>query len=134
MLSPEDRPAAEHLLQRLEIHWILNEVPGARKAAENGDLLFGNIDTYVIWNLTGGIKGGVHVTDATNASRTQLMNLESLDWDEEILRDFDIPRVILPRIASSAEIYGYAALDAVAEFNCRWPRRSTGGPLRPGML
>ncbi len=97
----------------LKIRWILNEVPGARKAAESGDLLFGNIDAYVIWNLTGGVKGGVHVTDVTNASRTQLMNLESLDWDEEILRDFDIPRLILPRIASSAEIYGYAALDAV---------------------
>lgn len=97
----------------LKIRWVLNEVPGDRKAAESGDLLFGNIDTYVIWNLTGGIKGGMHVTDVTNASRTQLMNLESLDWSEEILRNFDIPRGILPRIASSAEIYGYATPDVV---------------------
>ena len=99
----------------LKIRWILNEVSGVRKAAENGDLLFGNIDTYIIWNLTGGINGGVHVTDVTNASRTQLMNLDSLDWDEKILRDFDIPRVILPHIASSAEIYGYAVLDPVRD-------------------
>lgn len=97
----------------LKIRWILNEVQGARKAAESGDLLFGNVDTYLIWNLTGGVKGGVHVTDVTNASRTQLMNLETLDWDNEILRDFDIPSAILPRIASSAEFYGYAGLDAV---------------------
>ena len=97
----------------LKIRWILDEVPGARKAADSGDLLFGNIDTFIIWNLTGGINGGVHVTDVTNASRTQLMNLDTLDWDEEILRDFDIPRAILPRIASSSEVYGHAALDAV---------------------
>ena len=97
----------------LKIRWILDEVPGARKAADSGDLLFGNIDTFIIWNLTGGINGGVHVTDVTNASRTQLMNLDTLDWDEEILRDFDIPRAILPRIASSSEVYGHAVLDAV---------------------
>ena len=97
----------------LKIRWILNEVPGAREAADSGDLIFGNIDSYLIWNLTGGVKGGVHVTEVTNASRTQLMQLESLDWDEEILEDFGIPRAILPRIASSAEIYGYATLDAV---------------------
>ena len=97
----------------LKIRWILDEVPGARKAADSGDLLFGNIDTFIIWNLTGGINGGVHVTDVTNASRTQLMNLDTLDWDEEILRDFDIPRAILPRIASSSEVYGHAAFDAV---------------------
>jgi len=97
----------------LKIRWILEEVSGARMAAESGDLLFGNIDTFLIWNLTGGISGGVHVTDVTNASRTQLMNLNTLDWDDEILRDFDIPRAILPRIASSSEVYGHAALDSV---------------------
>jgi glycerol kinase len=97
----------------LKIRWILNEVSGVRVAAESGDLLFGNIDTFVIWNLTGGVNGGVHVTDVTNASRTQLMNLETLDWDEEILYDFGIPKAILPRIVSSAEVYGYAALDSV---------------------
>jgi glycerol kinase len=97
----------------LKIRWILNEVPGARQAAESGDLLFGNIDTYLIWHLTGGVKGGIHVTDVTNASRTQLMNLETMEWDDEILQDFGIPRNILPRIASSSEIYGDAALDSV---------------------
>lgn len=97
----------------LKIRWVLNEIPGARKAAEGGDLLFGNIDAFVIWNLTGAQQGGVHITDVTNASRTQMMNLETLEWDDEILRDLGIPREILPRIASSAEVYGYAALEPV---------------------
>lgn len=97
----------------LKIRWILNEVPGAREAADSGDLLFGNIDTYLIWHLTGGVDGGAHITDVTNASRTQLMNLETLNWDAEILGDFGIPRTLLPRIASSSEVYGYAGLDAV---------------------
>jgi glycerol kinase len=97
----------------LKLRWILSEVPGARKAAETGDLIFGNIDSFVIWNMTGGVNGGAHVTDVTNASRTQLMNLETLDWDEELLGDFDIPRSVLPRIVSSSEIYGKATLDAV---------------------
>ncbi len=84
-----------------KIKWILDNVEGARRKAENGDLLFGNIDTWVIWNLT-----GAHVTDVTNASRTLLMNLKTLDWDDEILKLLGIPRAMLPQIKSSSEIYG----------------------------
>jgi glycerol kinase len=90
----------------LKICWVLDNVKGARELAEKGDLLFGNIDAYLVWNLTGGIHGGVHVTDVTNASRTQLMNLETLDWDDEILGIFNIPRCLLPAIRSSSEHYG----------------------------
>jgi len=97
----------------LKIRWILDTVPGARAAAEAGDLLFGNIDSFVIWTLTGGPDGGVHITDVTNASRTQLMNLATLQWDDEILADFGIPKAILPEIRSSAEIYGNAVLAPV---------------------
>jgi glycerol kinase len=86
-----------------KIKWILDNVEGARAKAEKGELLFGNIDTWVIWNLT-----GTHVTDVTNASRTMLMNLQSLDWEDEILKLLGIPRAMLPRIASSAESYGIA--------------------------
>jgi glycerol kinase len=86
-----------------KIQWILDNVPGARTSAEAGELLFGNIDTWLIWNMT-----GEHVTDVTNASRTLLMNLTTLDWDEQILHLLGIPRSMLPRICSSSEIYGYA--------------------------
>jgi glycerol kinase len=99
----------------LKIRWILNNVDGARAAAEAGDLLFGNMDTFLIWKLTGGVHGGVHVTDPTNASRTQLMALETLNWDGEILREFDIPSCLLPRIASSSEVYGMAVLDPIKD-------------------
>ena len=99
----------------LKLRWILNHVAGARAAAEAGELLFGNIDTFLIWNLTGGINGGVHVTDVTNASRTQLMNLSSLQWDSSILSDFDIPASFLPRIASSSEVYGSAVLAPIKD-------------------
>ena len=85
-----------------KIKWILDNVEGVRKKAENGELLFGNMDTWIIWNLT----SGVHLTDVTNASRTMLMNLKTLDWDEEILSLLDIPRSILPKICSSSENYG----------------------------
>ena len=85
-----------------KLKWILENVEGARSQAENGELLFGNIDTWIIWNLT-----RQHITDVTNASRTMLMDLHALDWDEEILRILDIPRVMLPEIRSSSEIYGY---------------------------
>ncbi|HYK49609.1 MAG TPA: FGGY family carbohydrate kinase, partial [Terriglobales bacterium] len=98
----------------LKIRWILNEVAGARAQAEAGDLLFGNIDTFLIWHLTGGPDGGVHITDVTNASRTQLMSLDNLQWDGEILNDFGIPIQILPKIVSSSEVYGSAKLAAVA--------------------
>ena len=89
-----------------KIKWILDNVPGAREKAEKGELYFGNMDSWVIWNLTGGIKGGVHVTDVTNASRTMLMNLETLDWDEENLKLMGIPRSMLPDIKASSEVYG----------------------------
>mgnify|MGYP000102455944 CR=1 FL=1 len=89
-----------------KIVWILNNVPGARERAETGELAFGTIDTWLLWNLTGGINGGKHITDVTNASRTLLMNLETLSWDEELLEAFKIPQELLPTIASSSEIYG----------------------------
>jgi glycerol kinase len=94
-----------------KIAWILDNVDGARGRAENGDILFGNIDTWVIWNLTGGPDGGVHVTDVTNASRTMLMNLETLDWDDEILGILGVPRAMLPEIRASSEVYGEAKGD-----------------------
>lgn len=89
-----------------KIKWILDNVPGAKEKAEKGELYFGNMDSWVIWNVTGGIKGGVHVTDVTNASRTMLMNLETLDWDEENLKLMGIPRSMLPDIKASSEVYG----------------------------
>lgn len=89
-----------------KIKWILDNVDGAREKAENGDLLFGTTDTWVLWNLTGGTDGGVHVTDVTNASRTMLMNIRTLEWEEDIAEDFGIPMSMLPEIRSSAEVYG----------------------------
>ncbi|WP_287156095.1 glycerol kinase GlpK [Chloroflexus sp.] len=91
-----------------KIRWILDNVPGAREAAEAGDVVFGNIDTFLTWWLTGGPNGGVHVTDVTNASRTMLMNLETLDWDDEILGIMGIPRQMLPKIVPSSMVYGTA--------------------------
>ena len=90
-----------------KIRWILDNVPTAREDAERGEAIFGTIDTWLIWNLTGGPRGGVHVTDPTNASRTLLMDLKTLDWDENILSTLGIPRSMLPHISSSAEVYGY---------------------------
>ncbi|OJY42604.1 glycerol kinase GlpK [Pseudonocardia sp. 73-21] len=91
-----------------KIQWILENVDGAREAAESGNAIFGNTDTWLLWNLTGGTSGGVHVTDPTNASRTMLMNLETLDWDDELLGFFNIPRAMLPEIKpSSAPGEGY---------------------------
>ncbi|MBE2231890.1 MAG: glycerol kinase GlpK [Anaerolinea sp.] len=91
-----------------KIKWILENVEGVRSAAERGDAIFGNMDTWVIWNITGGVKGGAHVTDVSNASRTMLMNLETLDWDDEILGIMGIPRQMLPEIRPSSDpkIYG----------------------------
>jgi len=97
----------------LKIRWILEHVPDARRLAEAGDALFGNIDTFLVWHLTGGPHGGLHVTDVTNASRTQLMNLQTLDWDGELLAAFDIPRAMLPAIRSSSEHYGVAVPDSI---------------------
>jgi glycerol kinase len=91
-----------------KIVWILENVPGARARADAGDLIFGTTDTWVLWNLTGGIDGGVHTTDVTNASRTMFMDLETLAWDDDILAAFDVPKSMLPKISSSSEIYGTA--------------------------
>ncbi len=88
-----------------KVQWILDNVPGARERAGRGELLFGNIDSWIIWNLT----GGVHVTDVSNASRTMLMNLQTLDWDASILKTMDVPRAMLPAIKASSEVYGRAA-------------------------
>ena len=89
-----------------KVVWILENVEGARAKAEAGDLLFGTTDSWVTWNLTGGVDGGVHVTDVTNASRTMFMDLETLAWDDDILAVFDVPKSMLPEIKSSSEVYG----------------------------
>ncbi|MGO3856006.1 MAG: glycerol kinase GlpK [Glutamicibacter arilaitensis] len=89
-----------------KVKWILDNVEGARERAEAGDLLFGTTDSWVLWNLTGGVDGGVHVTDVTNASRTLFMDLKTLQWDEKILADFGVPRSMMPEIRSSSEVYG----------------------------
>ena len=94
-----------------KVKWILDNVAGARAKADAGDLLFGNIDTWCIWNLTGGVSGGVHVTDVSNASRTMLMDLKTLDWDPEMLKVMGIPRSMLPTIKASSEVYGKAVGD-----------------------
>ncbi|GAB3822004.1 glycerol kinase GlpK [Kribbella italica] len=86
-----------------KVQWILENVDGVREAAEAGDAVFGNTDTWLLWHLTGGVDGGVHITDVTNASRTMLMNLETLDWDDELISFFDIPRQMLPEIRPSSD-------------------------------
>jgi glycerol kinase len=97
----------------LKIRWMLNNVRGARELAESGELLAGNIDSYLVWKLTGGSNGGIHITDVTNASRTQLMNLQTLDWDESLLSFFEIPKAVLPKIVSSSEVYGAAKISPI---------------------
>jgi glycerol kinase len=92
----------------MKIKWILDNVDGVRQRAEQGELIFGNMDTWLLWNLTGGVNGGLHYTDVTNAGRTILMNLTTLDWDETILAALDIPRAMLPEIHASSEVYGQA--------------------------
>jgi glycerol kinase len=94
-----------------KVRWMLDNVPGLKEAAAKGDAVFGNIDTWVIWNLTGGPKGGAHVTDVTNASRTMLMNLATLDWDDEVTKAMGVPKSMLPAIKSSSEVYGYTTED-----------------------
>jgi glycerol kinase len=98
----------------LKIRWILDNVRNAREMADAGEILCGTVDTYLLWHLTGGPSGGVHLTDVTNASRTQLLNLATLAWDPQILSAFSIPPNILPRVASSSEIYGEAKLASIA--------------------
>ena len=91
-----------------KIKWILDNVSGVRARAEKGEVVFGNIDTWLIWLLTGGTEGGVHVTDVSNASRTMLMDLKTLDWDDEILKIMGVPRAMLPEIRGSSDVYGKA--------------------------
>ncbi len=98
----------------LKIRWVLENIRDAREQAKAGEILCGTVDTYLLWHLTGGPNGGVHRTDVTNASRTQLLNLDTLNWDPEILATFDIPADILPRVSSSSEIYGEAKLEPIA--------------------
>src|SRR6476660_9431773 len=98
----------------LKLRWLLQNVPEAEERAAAGELLFGNIDTFLLWNLTGGAQGGVHATDVTNASRTQLLNLKTLNWDEKLLAAFAIPRAVLPEVRSSSEVYGEASLGTIA--------------------
>ncbi len=93
-----------------KVQWILENVDGVRAAAEAGDAVFGNTDSWLMWNLTGGTRGGVHITDVTNASRTMLMNLKTLEWDEELLSFFDIPRSMLPEIRPSSDPAGYGEI------------------------
>ncbi|MGO1488849.1 MAG: glycerol kinase GlpK [Arachnia sp.] len=89
-----------------KVKWVLDNVDGAREKAEAGDLVMGTMDSWILWNMTGGVDGGLHVTDVTNASRTMLMDLDSLSWNEEIAKDMTIPMTMLPEIRSSAEVYG----------------------------
>ena len=111
-----------------KVRWILDNVDGAAARAEAGDLLFGNMDTWVIWNLTGGTDGGLHITDVTNASRTMLMDLATLDWDDELLSAIGVPRAMLPEIKGSSEVYGEAKLGRGGRAS-RWP--ATSATSRP---
>jgi glycerol kinase len=96
-----------------KVRWILDNVDGARDRAEAGDLVFGNIDTWLIWNLTGGTDGGLHITDVTNASRTMLMDLKTLQWDEDIASTIGVPMSMLPEIRASSEVYGEVTTGAL---------------------
>jgi glycerol kinase len=89
-----------------KVKWILDNIKGVREDAEKGEAIFGTIDTWILWNLTGGVREGKHITEPTNASRTLLMNIDTLEWDDELLEIFDIPKAMLPKIKSSSEIYG----------------------------
>ncbi|MGH8217925.1 MAG: FGGY family carbohydrate kinase, partial [Steroidobacteraceae bacterium] len=95
----------------LKLQWLLDQIPGARAMAEAGDALFGTIDAWLVWNLTGGAGSGAHLTDVTNASRTQLMSLATLEWAPELLEAFRIPGACLPHIVSSSAIHAEARID-----------------------
>ena len=92
----------------LKLRWLLNNVKGLREDAEKGVAIFGNMDTFIAWNLTGGVDGGIHITDVTNASRTQLMDLATCQWDDEILKVLSIPKAMLPTIQASSKVYAKA--------------------------
>ena len=112
-----------------KVSWLLDSAPGLRQRAEQGDLLFGTMDSWLVWNLT-----GRHVTDVTNASRTMLMNLETLDWDDVLLDAIGVPRAMLPEIQPSSKIYGEAGNSLGGRAHRRRARRSAGGALRPDLL
>ncbi|XP_043198995.1 glycerol kinase-like [Amphibalanus amphitrite] len=97
----------------VKLRWLLDNVPAVSEALSAGTLMFGTVDTWLVWNLTGGVNGGLHITDVTNASRTMLMNLETLQWDDYLCRFFDIPRSVLPQIRSSSEVYGHLVSGAL---------------------
>ena len=97
----------------LKIKWILDNVAGVREDAEKGEAIFGNMDTFLLWNLTGGINGGLHITDVTNASRTQLMNLKTVAWDAELAEIMTIPLQMMPKIEPSSKVYGKITADAL---------------------
>ena len=118
-----------------KVRWILDNVDGAREKAEAGDLIFGNMDTWCIWNLTGGPNGGLHITDVTNASRTMLMDLKTLAWDEDIADTIGVPMSMLPEIRASSEVYGEVKTGNLTGVQRRRrPRRPAGGDVRPGLL
>ena len=111
----------------LKLQWILDNVDGVRAAADRGEAVFGTIDSWVLWNLTGGPAGGLHVTDVTNASRTQLLSLATLDWDDELLALFRIPRQMLPRICPSSDPSAYGMTRT--ETGRSAPRFASAAPL-----
>jgi glycerol kinase len=97
----------------LKVRWLLDNIADARARAKAGELLFGTMDTFLVWQLTGGPSGGVHVTDVTNASRTQFLNLKTLQWDPALLKVFEVPASLLPAVKSSSEVYGEATIPAL---------------------
>ncbi len=113
-----------------KLKWILDNVAGVRDAAERGDAIFGTIDTWLIWNLT----GGKHVTDVTNASRTMLMNLETLDWDDELLSFFDVPRAMLPQILPSSSADGFGSTTATGPLGAEVPVTAAIGDQQAAMI
>lgn len=117
-----------------KLQWILENVEGVREAAENGDAVFGTTDSWVVWNLTGGPQGGVHVTDVTNASRTMLMNLETLDWDDELLAFFGIPRAMLPEIKPSSSPHPYGVTHPAGPLDSEVPLTGILGDQQAAMV
>jgi hypothetical protein len=121
LFPPADRLPLTTYFSGPKIKWIIDHAPGVKAALAKGEAIFGNIDTWLLWWLTGGPDGGVHVTDVTNASRTMLMNIETLDWDPEMLRVMGIPREMLPEIRSSSEVYGHTAKTVFSAEKSRFP-------------
>ena len=117
-----------------KLQWILDNVDGARAAAESGEALFGTIDSWIVWNLTGGVGRGLHVTDATNASRTQLMDLRRLDWDDELLAVFRIPRRMLPRICTSSDASAFGTTRAAGPVGAEIPIAGNLGDQHAAMV